>query len=170
MKAVSIVSIVYGTLGLIWAAVAILLIRLQAVFFKNFPLPEEVSEIVDLPVLLDSVYSVIGVLFPFVFLIALLYILSAILQLSGKSSFKNLAYTAAFMNIVWYISYIVLMQVEIVPVLNSLEFFPENLMGLIVLVGMVFNAVFYCGYPVFLIIFIRRGGKEWDTLNTNYTS
>ncbi|MCK4751778.1 MAG: hypothetical protein KAT15_32200, partial [Bacteroidales bacterium] len=163
MKAVSIVSIVYGSFGLIWAAVVTILIRVQEVLFENFPWPEELSEIVDLPALLESVYSVIGVLFPFVFLIALLYIISGILQLAGKSSFKNLAYAAAIMNIVWYIAYIVLMQLEIVPVLNSLEFFPKNLMNLIVLFGMLFNAIFYCGYPVFLIIFIRRGGKEWDT-------
>jgi len=170
MKAVSVVSIVYGAFGLIWAAVVTILIRIQAVLFENFPWPEEVQEILDLPVLLESVNSVIAVLFPFVFLIALIYIISGILQLAGKSSFKNLAYSAAILNIVWYITYMVLMQVEIVPVLNSLEVFPKNLMNMIFLLGMLFNAIFYCGYPVFLIIFIRRGGKEWDTFTTSYTS
>jgi hypothetical protein len=170
MKAVSIVSIVYGTFGLIWAAVVSIMIRIQSVLFENFPWPEEVNEILDVPALLESVYSVMGMLFPFVFLIALIYIISGILQLAGKSSFKNLAYTAAIMNIVWYIAYIVLMQLEILPALNSLELFPKNLMNIIFLFGMLFNAIFYCGYPVFLIIFIHRGGKEWDTLDTDYTS
>ena len=170
MKTVSIISIVYGTLGLIWATVVTIVIRIQAALFENFPWPPEAYEFVDMPSLLNTVYSVIGSLFPFVFLIAILYIISGILHLSGKTSFKNIAYAAAILNIVWYMAYIVLMQMEIVPVLNSLEIFPKNLMNIIVIVGMIFNAVFYCGYPVFLIIFIKRGGKEWDTLDTEYTS
>jgi hypothetical protein len=64
----------------------------------------------------------------------------------------------------------VLVQVEIVPVLNSLDLFPRNLMGALVVLGMIFNAVFYCGYPIFLIIFVKKGGREWDTLDTGYKS
>jgi hypothetical protein len=120
--------------------------------------------------MLESVHDVIGNLFPFVFLIAALYILSGILYLSGKSSFKNIAYAAAVLNIVWYVVYMVLVQVEIVPVINSLDIFPENLLGVLVVLGMIINAVFYCGYPIFLIIYVKRGGREWDTLDTGYQS
>ncbi len=170
MKAVSIVSIVYGTLGLIWAALVSVMIRVQAALMENFPWPAETFEFVDMPALLDSVYSVIGTLFPFVFLIALLYIISGILQLAGKPSFKNLAYAAAILNIIWYIAYMVIMQLEIVPLLNSMDLFPGSLLNAMVIAGMIINAVFYCGYPVFLIVFISRGGREWDTLESGYTS
>jgi hypothetical protein len=170
MKAVSIISIVYGTLGLIWATLITLMTSLYTALFENFPWPTEVYEFIDVPFLLDKVYSVIGTVFPFIFLIAVLYIISGILQLSGKSSYKNLAYAAAVLNIIWYIAYVVLMQMEIVPVLNSLEMFPKNLMNVLVMVGMLINGVFYCGYPVFLIIYISRGGKAWDTLDTGYNS
>ncbi len=170
MKAVSIISIVYGALGLLWALVISVVIRVQEAFFQHFPWPPEVQEIIDMPAMLESVYDVIGNLFPFVFLIAALYILSGILHLAGKASFMNIAYAAAILNIVWYAVYMVLVQVEIVPVINSLDLFPKNLMGLLVVLGMIINAVFYCGYPIFLIIFIKRGGREWDTLDTGYQS
>ncbi len=170
MKAVSIISIIYGALGLMWATVVTVLIRVQEALFQHYPWPPEVSEFIDMPAMLDSVYGVIGNLFPFVFLIALLYIISGILHLSGKPSFKSIAYAAAILNIVWYVVYMVLVQVEIVPVLNTMELFPKNLLSILVILGMILNAVFYCGYPTFLIIFIKKGGKEWDTLDTGYKS
>ncbi|MFC2098748.1 hypothetical protein ACFLTA_00900 [Bacteroidota bacterium] len=170
MKTVSIVSIVYGAVGIFWAAVVTVMIRIQSALFSNFPWPDEVFEYIDMPSFLETIYSAIGTLFPFVFLIALLYIISGILQLIGKPSYKNIAYAAAILNILWYIAYIVIMQMEIAPMLNSLEMFPKNLMNVILIFGMLMNAIFYCGYPAFLIIFIRRGGREWDTLDTNYTS
>lgn len=170
MKAVSIISIVYGSLGLIWAAVVTVLIRLQEAFLQHFPWPPEVSEILDMPALLDSVYGLISNLFPYVFLIGALYILSGILYLAGKPSYKGMAYAAAVLNIVWYVVYMVLMQTEIVPVLNSTGIFPENLMSILVVLGMIINGVFYCGYPTFLIIFTNKGGREWDTLDTGYKS
>ena len=170
MKAVSIISIVYGTVGLIWASLVTVMIRIYTTLFTNFPWPPEVSEFIDMSYLLDTVYSVIGTVFPFVFLIAILYIISGILQLARKASYKNIAYIAAILNIIWYIAYVVMIQMEIVPVLNSLEMFPKNLLNVLIPLGMIFNAVFYCGYPVFLIVFLSRGGKEWDTLDTGYSS
>lgn len=170
MKAVSIISIVYGSMGLIWATVISIVIRVQEAFFEHFPWPPEVYEVLDVPAMLESVYGLIGNVFPYVFLISALYILSGILYLAGKKSYKNIAYAAAILNIVWYVVYMVLVQVEIVPVINSLELFPKNLLAALVVLGMIVNAVFYCGYPTFLIIFVKKGGKEWDTLDTGYKS
>lgn len=170
MKAVSIISIVYGTGGLLWATVISIVIRVQEAFFEHFPWPPEVYEVLNVPAMLESVYGLIGNIYPYVFLIAALYILSGILYLAGRRSYKNIAYAAAILNIVWYVVYMVLVQVEIVPMLNSLELFPKNLLAVLVLLGMIINAVFYCGYPTFLIIFVKKGGKEWDTLDTGYKS
>jgi hypothetical protein len=170
MRTVSIISIVYGTLGLLWAALVSLLIRIHSAVFENIPWPPEVYDFIDLPAFLDSIYGVMGTVFPFVFLIAILYIISGILQLSEKPAFKNLAYAAAILNIVWYIVYIVVIQVEIVPLFNTIEFFPKNVMNYLFLAGSIFNGIFYCGYPVFLIIYLNRGGKPWDTIETGYTS
>ncbi len=170
MKAVSIISIVYGTLGLLWAIVIAVLIRVQEAFLQHFPWPSEVTEVIDIPALLDAVYGMIGNIFPYIFLIAALYIISGILYLAGQASYRTIAYAAAILNIVWYVAYVILVQLEVVPFLNTLELFPKNILGLLVVLGMIINAVFYCGYPTFLIIFIKKGGKEWDTLDTGYTS
>jgi hypothetical protein len=170
MRAVSIVSIVYGAIGIIWATVVSVVIKFQSALFSNFPWPEEMYEYMDIPSFLETIYGVIGTIFPFVFLISLMYIISGILHLAGKPTFKAIAYAAAIFNILWYIAYMVIMQMEVVPLLNSFELFPKNLINIIFIFGMLFNAIFYCGYPAFLIVFIRSGGKEWDTLDTGYTS
>ncbi len=170
MKAVSIISIVYGTMGLILATVISVVIKVQEAIFEHFPWPPEVSEVIDMPAMLESVYGLIGNIFPYIFLISALYILSGILYLAGKRTYKNIAYAAAILNIVWYVVYMVLVQVEIVPVLNTLELFPKNLLAGMVILGMIINSVFYCGYPTFLIIFVKKGGKEWDTLDIGYKS
>ena len=170
MKAVSIVSIVYGAFGILWAAIVTAVIKIQSALFSNFPWPDELSEIMDVPTFLETIYGVIGTIFPFVYLISLMYIISGILQLIGKSTFKTIAYAAAIFNILWYISYMVIMQIEVVPLLNSLELVPKNLINIIFIFGMLVNAIFYCGYPAFLIVFMSRDGKMKDTLDTGYTN
>ena len=65
MKAVSIVSIVYGSFGILWAAVVTVVIKIQSAMFSNFPWPEEVYEFIDFPSFLETIYSVIGTIFPF---------------------------------------------------------------------------------------------------------
>lgn len=170
MKTVSIISILYGVFGLFWSAATMVIMRVQEAIFTDFPWPPEVREIVDIPALMDTAYSIVGTLFPFVILVAILYIISGILQLSGKPAYKNLAYAAAVMNILWYLAYIVIVQLELVPVLNSVNICPVRMINLIILVGMLFNAALYCAYPVFLILYIRTGFRAWDTLNTGYTS
>lgn len=78
-------------------------------------------------------------------------------------------YIAAILNIVWYAAYMVLIQMEIMPVISSIEMIPTGLMNLIVIFGMLINIVFYCGYPIFLLFYMRKG-REWDTLDTGYKS
>jgi len=51
-----------------------------------------------------------------------------------------------------------------------MDILPGKLINVIMIAGMLINSIFYCAYPVFLIIFVTRGGKQWDTLNTGYTS
>jgi hypothetical protein len=170
MKAVSIISIVYGSLGLIWAAVAGFVVRMQQAIFEQISFPPEIYDYLDFPALMQVVYDILGSLFPFVYLIGILYITSGILQLNGKETFKALAYAAAIMNIVWYLVYAVLTYTELLPLLEAAELFPVGFMNAMFLVGLMVNAAFYCGYPVFLILYLARGGKEWDTLETGYKS
>ena len=169
MRAVSIISIVYGALGLIWAAIVSMVIRIQRSIFENFPFPEEVYEYIDINAFMETIYSVIGALIPFIFVIAVIYIMSGILYLTGNKTFKILGYIAAISNITWYAAYIVFLQADLVPMINSMDIFPGRLLNMIFIAGMLINAVFYCGYPIFLILFLRKG-REWDTLDTGYQS
>ena len=167
MRTVSIVSIVYGTLGLIWGVVVTVIIKVQQAIFEDFTFPDEVYDYLDISSFLDSIYGIMGTLFPFVFLIAVIYILSGILQLSGNSSFRSIAFIAAILNIVWYAAYAILILMEVMPLINSLEMVPAALMNVIVIIGMLVNIGIYCAYPIFLLFYLRKG-RELDTLDTGY--
>ena len=167
MKTVSIISIVYGTLGLIWAGVISVIIKFQQALFENIPFPDDVNEIIDIGAFMDNIYGTIGTLFPFIFIIAAIYIISGILHLTGNPSFKTFVYIAAILNIIWYVAYVVLIQIEVVPLINSLEMVPRGLINLVVIFSMLINIGIYCGYPIFLFFYMRKG-KEWDILDTGY--
>ena len=169
MKTVSIISIVYGTLGLIWAAVISIIIKVQQALYENLPFPDDVNEIIDISAFTDSIYGTIGTLIPFIFIIAAIYIISGILHLTGNSSFKTFIYIAAILNIIWYVTYVVLIQIEVLPLINSLDMIPKGLFTFLIIFGMLINIGIYCGYPIFLFFYMRKG-KEWDTLDTGYKS
>jgi hypothetical protein len=154
MKPVSIISIVYGALGIIWGTAVSMIIHLQATVIGNIPFPEEVTSIIDVQALIAALDNIWKVLFPFIFVIATIYIISGILHLTSKLQYYSLAYIAAILNIGWYVAYMIMIQSEMLPLIDLEGLFPQNLFNVMIAVGMVFNSVFYCGYPVFLIVFL----------------
>jgi hypothetical protein len=162
MKPVSIISIIYGTLGIAWGSMISVLIRFQTSILSNIPLPDEAISIVDVPKLFTVLNDTWRLLFPFIFVIGTIYIISGILNLAGRQQYLALAYIAAILNIIWYLVYMIMIQTEILPLINLDQFIPKNLFNILVGIGMVGDAVFYCGYPVFLIIFLsqQKGGRQ----------
>jgi hypothetical protein len=93
---------------------------------------------------------------PFVLLIGAIYIVSGILGITGKSQTYIFGMVAAVFNIFWYVAYVVFLQTELVPLFDFNELFPEKLFNMLFFLGILINAVFYCAYPVFLIIFLSQ--------------
>jgi len=161
MKAVSIISIVYGTLGIIWSTIILVVIRIQRAIISNIPFPDEAMEIIDIPSMFDALHSIMSFLMPFVLLIGAIYIVSGILGITEKSQTYIFGMVAAVFNIFWYIAYVVFLRTELVPLFDFNEFFPAKLFNVLFFLGIFINAVFYCAYPVFLIIFLsQRRQKE----------
>lgn len=160
MKAVSIISIVYGTLGIIWGTIILVVVKVQEVIISNIPFPDEVLQIVDIPSMMEVLHGIMSFLMPFVLLIGVVYIVSGILGISGKSQTYMFGMLAAVFNIFWYVSYIIILQMELVPLFNFSDIFPARLFNLLFLLGTLINAIFYCGYPVFLIIYFSQQRKR----------
>lgn len=156
MRPISIISIVYGSLGIIWGTAVSMIIHLLTAIIGNIPLPEEVVSIVDIHRLLVTLDNMWRFLFPFIFVIATIYIISGILHLTSRQQHVSLAYIASILNIAWYLVYMIMLQTELLPLINLDGFFPQKLFNMLFAIGMIFNAVFYCGYPVFLIIFLSQ--------------
>jgi len=156
MKAVSIISIVYGTLGIIWSTIILGVIRLEKAIISNIPFPDEAMEIIDIPAMMEVLHGIMSFLIPFVMLIGAVYIVSGILGINGKPQSYMFGMLAAVFNIFWYVAYVVFLQMELAPLFNFSEIFPAKLFNTLFLLGTIVNAIFYCGYPVFLIIFLSQ--------------
>jgi hypothetical protein len=160
MKTVSVISIIYGTFAFLWATLVVFAIGLQKSLIENVTFPEEALQFVDIPLMLETLHGIMSVLVPFIFLIGLIYIISGILGLTEKPQAYLFGMLAAVFNIVWYVSYIVILQLDLVPLFKFDEILPSNFFNLLFLLGTVVNAIFYCAYPVFLIIFLSQRKRE----------
>lgn len=156
MRTISIISIAYGSLGIIWGTVTRVLIHVQTSFMENFPFPEEVYSIIDVRKLMEALNDMWGLMYPLIFLTATIYIISGILQLAGRQQYLSLAYIAAILNIAWYLANMVMLQTGILPLIHVDQFFSEKIFHMLFAIGMLVNAIFYCAYPVFLIIFLSQ--------------
>jgi hypothetical protein len=156
MKTVSIISIIYGTFGFMWAMMILLAVGIQKAIFSKIPIPEDALKYVNIPLVMDTLHGILTLLVPFVFLIGIIYITSGVLGLNGKSQSYTFGMLASVFNIVWYVAYIATLQVELVPLFKMDDILPNNLFSLFFLLGTVINAIFYCAYPVFLLIYLSQ--------------
>ena len=156
MKTVSIISIIYGVLGIIWGTMVLAAMQVQRAIFENFPWPDELNQFFDMPALISALHSFWSYIMPFVVVIAIIYMVSGILGLSEKPQAITFGLLAAVFNIIWYVAYVIILQVELVPAINTGEFFPEKLFQVLIFLGILLNGIFYCGYPVFLIIYLNK--------------
>ena len=156
MKTVSIISIVYGTLGFIWATLIMIALDIQKSIIENIPVPEEALKYVNVTAIMESLHSIMSLLVPFVFLIGLIYIISGILGLNERPQSYTFGMLAAVFNIVWYITLIVTMQMELIPLIKIDQIMPAHIFRMIFVLGSIVDAVFYCAYPVFLLIFLSQ--------------
>jgi len=156
MRTISIISIAYGSLGIIWGTVTRVLVHVQTSLMEHFPFPEEVYSIMDIQKLMDALNGMWRLMYPFIFLIATIYIISGILHLAGRQQYLSMAFIAAILNIAWYLAYMVMLQTGILPLIHMEQFISQKIFNMLFTIGMVVNAVFYCAYPVFLIIFLSQ--------------
>jgi hypothetical protein len=160
MKTVSIISIIYGTFGFMWTLLVLIVIGMQKAILSEIPIPDEALRYIDIPLVMDTLHGILTLMVPFVFLIGLIYIISGILGLNGKAQASTFGMLAAVFNIVWYVAYIVVLQVELVPLIKIDDLLPSKLFSYLFLLGTLVNAIFYCAYPVFLVIYLSRRRGE----------
>lgn len=167
MKTVSIISIIYGCLGFIWAAFLMILLGIQKEIIENIPIPEEAFQYIDISAIMESLHSIMSLLIPFVFLIGIIYIISGILGLTEKPQVYTFGMLAAVFNIIWYLSLVITLQFELIPLINIDFIMPARIFRMIFILGSIVDAVFYCAYPVFLLIFLsqRKGRSNQGTVS-----
>ena len=104
MKTVSIISIIYGVLGVIWGTLVLAIMQVQKAVFENFPWPPEVNQFIDVQALISALHSFWSYIMPFVVIIALIYLASGILGLSEKPQAITFGLLAAVFNIIWFVA------------------------------------------------------------------
>lgn len=153
MKAISIITIIYGGLGAIWSFFGLMIISLENTIFRFIPQQDFQDIPFNITDLIGKVHQLYLIFMPLMMLIAVFYLISGIRLLNQNRNAIILIRMAAILNILWYIGYAI-------SILNfSRVFFPDfqpqatELIHRIMIVGTVFSAVFFCGYPVFLLVY-----------------
>ena len=157
MKAVSIITIVYGGLGSIWSMIGLLVISIQKMVFHFIP----DQNLQDMPLnfhdFIGSIHQLYLIFMPLMLIIAIFYLISGIRLLKETSHAVNLTRLTAILNILWYIGYAINI-VNLSQVFTADIDISGELIHRIMIIGVSFGAIFACGYPVFLLIYLA--GKK----------
>jgi len=157
MKAVGIISIIYGSLVIIYGIFSLLMISVYANLIRFIPELDAYMYGFDLEAYMFIILGVLKILMPLAIVVGAIYLWGGIGAVRKVSSIFQLR-LAAILNIIWYLLYIYLFLTRILPFLNGLlfDFDLGPLFNIIFIFAFLIGAIFYCGYPVFLLIWLRK--------------
>ena len=157
MKAISIITIIYGGLGAIWSMIGLLVISVQKMVFHFIP----DQDLQDMPFnfhdYIGSIHQLYLIFMPLMMIIAIFYLISGIRLLNEDSHAINLTRLSAVLNILWYVGY-AFSIFGLSQVFTSDFNISGEIIHRIMIVGIMFGFIFVCGYPVFLLIYFA--GKK----------
>ena len=157
MKAISIITIIYGGLVAIWSMIGLLIISIQKMIFHFIP----DQDLQDIPLnfhdYVGSIHQLYLIFMPLMLMIAIFYLIAGIRLLNENENAINLTRLSAILNLLWYIGYAFSIM-NLSHVFTSDFDMSGEIIHRIMIAGIMFGAVFTCGYPVFLLIYFA--GKK----------
>lgn len=165
MKAVGVISIIYGSLAILWSISSLIVMSLFGKFIGFIPEFDQAELPIDFEAYIQSIVYLINIVMPIAMIVGGIYLwggINVVRKVSGSFQLR----LAAILNIAWYIIYIYLFATRILPQFAGwfTEFEELKYMNSIFYVVFIFSfimgAVFYCGYPVFLLFYLKNRSEE----------
>jgi len=171
MKTVGIISIIYGSLAILYGVFSLLAMLVYANIFGFIPELDQDMLGVDFEAYIHSIADLVRAVMPIAIIAGGIYVWGGINVVKKIRGIFQLQ-LAAVLNILWYIFYIYLFVSKVYPVfMDVFGSFDEiyQLRGFIFvafIISFIIGAVYYCGYPVFLLIYLKKQNSEGRIQNS----
>ncbi|OFX42327.1 MAG: hypothetical protein A2046_04010 [Bacteroidetes bacterium GWA2_30_7] len=156
MKAISIISIIYGAIVLISAIISLPIIYLEKILFEKIPMMSHGYGVTfNMPDLLGDMLNKMMIVMPLQAIINVLLLISGIKMLKKNNIGITYAKYASIFSIIWYIFYAIFMKSVFVNLFSMNPIFRnigEGFYYFIVISG----GIFACAYPVFLLFYLNK--------------
>ena len=165
MKAVGIISIIYGSLAILWSLSSLMVVTLFSKFIGFIPEFDQSMIPFDFDTYLHSIFDLIYIVMPIALIVGGIYLwggINVVRKISGSFQLR----LAAILNIVWYIIYIYLFVTRVFPQLMGIFAgfeelrYMDNIFYIVFIFSFIMGAIFYCGYAVFLLIYLRNRTED----------
>jgi len=157
MKAVGIISIIYGTLGILYGLASLIMVSFTVNFLGFMPEYDAYMQGFDMEAYMWAIQGMMKIIMPLMIVVGGIYLWGGIVAVKKLAAVFHLR-LAAILNIAWYCLYIYMFVTRVMPSLDSFFYgygFSE-MMNMVMIVALVFGGIFYCGYPIFLLIWLKK--------------
>lgn len=156
MKAVSIISIIYGAIVLISAIISLPIIYIEKIVFERIPAMSYGYEAhINMSEIFSDMMSKMIIVMPLQAIINALLLISGIKMLKKNNIGITYAKYAAIFSIIWYIFYSVYMKSVFVGMFSMNPIFGSIGEGFYY-VTIILGGIFACAYPVFLLFYLNK--------------
>ena len=165
MKAVGIVSIIYGSLAILYGIFSLLAMMVYTNIFGFMPGFDQDMMGFEFEAYIYAIGDMVRVVMPIAIVAGGIYLWGGI-NIVRKFRGVFQLQLAATLNILWYIFYIWLFVTKVVPIfIGFFDTFSElrqmnDIIYIVFIISFIIGALFYCGYPVFLLIYLRKERSE----------
>lgn len=172
MKILGLCSIIFGIFQMMSGIGILVMMPVQKLFLEKMPGHDPVIK--NFIHYADSLYDVWEIYMPALAILGALFLLSGIWLLKKKKSGIILSKIIAPMIVIWFGLYMYSLSRQVMPHLDSLFMFPEDVPELKTIENVFKNftvlsgigtGILFCGYPVTLFIVISRQ-KALNKLST----
>ncbi len=160
MNAVGIITLIFGVLQAGFSTVSLIGALMQRYFLRFFPLEEIEGIDFDIMAFIDHFHQVMFFFLPLQIIIGILLIIGGVWMIRKARSGIVLVRWGALFTILAYIGYVVAMLSNVPEIPVEEAGFIQPLIRTILLVSALVGSIFACGYPVFLLIYLRN--KSFD--------
>ncbi|MFH2140907.1 MAG: hypothetical protein ABIJ97_00690 [Bacteroidota bacterium] len=159
MKTIGILNTIFGGLGVLSSFVGIIVLLIQRIIYKVIEQPLRLED--DMAGnIINSMVSIndFGLIFtPLGLIVAILFLVGGIRILKKQLNGINTSIMAAYLGVILYAIYIIAFRIFFInDLLELMPFISKEFFDLFYIFGAIIGGAFYCGYPVFLLVYLKK--------------
>jgi len=155
MKAIGIVNIAWSGINILGALISLVIIWVEKMIFSRSPLMNEINLGFDFTSYMNTIFDIILIFTPLTLIVFSFLLIGGIKILKLNNDGIRYTKIAAISIIMWYIVYMVYSFYSLVPVFQNVPNF-NAILSIIVVFSIIMGLIFVCGYPIFLLIYLRN--------------